>query len=379
LSSVVIAAAVGMLVTGCSPIPPPDVLTELDQVRDANAARAAKSEAPAAFAHAEKLRAEAQAAFDAEDFSGAQIIGERALAAYEEAVALARLARAEKLKVQAAAEAEAAERRLAELEVAHQQVAADIAAAEQRLKVLHSLEPIAASGPAKANREKARAQVVAALRLQARLLCGAAQLLAQSRKAEGSFVAPAELCEARAALTALDALIAQGPAAAPIDGAARARAGCLRALTLVRRAGQDTKRATGGGDALLAALSEAGIGKVQRDDRGVVVTLRGVFKGDEISAVARKNMLALADMAKPHGTMPLLVVVHQAQQPDSALRARIESRGGKVLAALRKQLADGRVGRVEVAGIAAPVVDPAGKHKERNRRVDIVFVTRQAL
>src|SRR5439155_1677628 len=67
-------------------------MVEADVVRRAPAAQTAASLAPEAFAHAEKIRREAEDAYQNGDLSGAEILGERALAAYQHALVLARIA-----------------------------------------------------------------------------------------------------------------------------------------------------------------------------------------------------------------------------------------------------------------------------------------------
>ena len=213
--------------TGCAPILPPRALTEVDQVRETPAVVEAKAMSPAVVAEAEKLRADALVAFEADDLAGAQILAEEALAAYERAVAVARTARAEERRVAAVAEAEDKNKRLAEVEAELQQVGAAVRAADKRLQVLRELQPITPSGPADPSREEARAAVVATLRLEARLLCTAAELLASERASTPGFARPDELTRAKTSLDALEKTLASGPSAAPIDQARRARADCL--------------------------------------------------------------------------------------------------------------------------------------------------------
>jgi hypothetical protein len=215
-------------------------------------------------------------------------------------------------------------------------------------------------------------QAVASMRVQARLLCAAARLLVASGKP-----ATAELGAAEKTLGELEALSAAGKGA-PIDHATRARAECLRALTLVRRAADDKTRATGAGDALLDALSKARVGTPLRDDRGVVVTLRDAFAGDALSPSGEKALDAIGAVAKEHPGFPVLVVLHQTRALDAAGERRWRELGDKMVAAL-KQRVKAPVGGPEIAGAATPVVDPKGKHSARNERVEILFVTPQPL
>ncbi|MBI4700015.1 MAG: hypothetical protein HY744_02425 [Deltaproteobacteria bacterium] len=359
LGELLLAAAVA----GCAPIPPPDVLREVEQVRESMALREASRLAPTAYRHADRLRAAAKAALEAGDFAGAQILGERALAAYDQAVALSRVARAEEVRVAVEHDAQQAERDLGALEAQEQRLAADIAALEQRRAAARAVlePPSAADG-------RLRAEAVAALRLQASLLCSAAALLVRSRPAPDAGSPPAELAQAREELARLD-----GVAAPAVDEAVRARAGCLRALTLVRRGAEQVGRAPGRGDVLLAALSDQGAGAPRRDDRGIVVTLRGVFEGDGLSATGRAELGRLATFGRDHRDFPMLVVVHQAAEPRGSERARWERRGAALAAALGAGPAE-----IEVAGTVAPVLDPAGPYRGRNERVEVVFVSPEA-
>ncbi|RLB60378.1 MAG: hypothetical protein DRI90_13860 [Deltaproteobacteria bacterium] len=372
ISALIVAA---LWAAGCAPIPHPEVLNQVDSVRQATATLEARKHAPTAYAKAEKLRHEARAAFANDDLAGSQIIAEQALAAYAEAVALARIVRAEGQRVGLAADATAAEKRLAALDVEHQKVAADIAALQGQLRVLRDAEPIQSSPAAKGDRERARGQAVKTLQLQARLLCVAGRLLTQSRGG----TPPKELTDAASALAELDEWLARGPAAAPIDQATRARAACLRGLTVVRRADPDPAQATGADDALLTALSKAGYGRPLRDDRGVVVTLRDLFAGDAIGTAGAKALAAVAEVAKQHKSFPIMVVLHQRRPLDPRTEKRWRARGAALVAALKQQLGDRPVSPAQVAGAAAPLVDPQGPYSHRNERVDIVFITPRSL
>lgn len=363
----------------CAAIPPPSVLAEIDRVRESPSAKIAKRDAPAAFAVAEKLRDDAHAAFDAEDSAAAQILAERALAAYEEAVALARVVRADKERELSTAELKKQQTQMATLDDEHQKVAADIEALERRLKVLRNLEGVSPSGPAGPAREKARWQAVSSLHLGARLLCSAAKLLVAARRAEGKYEPPAAVAKGDEALAELDATVAKKPASAPIDAAMRARAACLEGLTRVRRSAEDPKKATGAGDALLEDLSKLGHGSPSRDDHGVVVTLRGVVEAGAITSQHRSALEAIAKVAKSHARFPVMVVVHDAAALDDASRKASADRGAKVVVVLRDVLGKGRVADAQLAGNAKPLVDPKGPSASRNARIEIVFVSPENL
>ncbi|WP_437815831.1 hypothetical protein [Sorangium sp. So ce1078] len=403
-------AIAGVLLGACAPIPRPAVLDELEHVRAGAAAAEAKRYAPGAFARAEKLRNDAIAALDNEDRSGAQILGEQAVAAHAHAHALSRVARAEAAGTEAKAQRSAGEASLAGLGAEQARVAAEVDALDMRIKVARDAQPVVPSGKADADREKARLAAARSLALQARLLCGAARLLAApappgntepggaqpagapsagAPSAGGDLAAQLE--EATAAIKKLDADLAEAAGSAraipsPIDQASRARAGCLAALTAARRAATPVTRAPGMGDALLAELSGAGTWSPARDDRGIVVTLRGLFAGNALTKAGEARLRDLSRVAAAHPSFPVAVVVHTdrditareepawAARADAVVRALDPAQGANAAAAQ----ATPRIAPF-LAGSAAPVVDPGGSERARNARVEIVFVTPETL
>ncbi|WP_437744567.1 hypothetical protein WMF39_05890 [Sorangium sp. So ce1504] len=433
-------AVAGVLLGACAPIPRPAVLDELDHVRAGAAAAESKRHAPGAFARAEKLRGDALAALESEDRSGAQILGEQAIAAHAHAHALSRVARAEAAETEAKAQRSAGEASLAGLEAEQSRVAAEVDALDMRTKVARDAQPVVPSGKADADREKARLAAARSLALQARLLCGAARLLIapapqdSSQPASASPAGPqpagatpagaqpagaspagaqptaaspagpqpgsaqpgsAELATqlegATAAIKKLDAELAEASGStralpAPIDQASRARAGCLAALTAARRAATPVTRAPGAGDALLAELSAAGTWSPVRDDRGIVVTLRGLFAGNALTKAGEARLRDLALVATAHPSFPVAVVVHT----DREIRAREEpawaARADAVVRALGPAQGATAAGAPAgpsiapfLAGSASPVVDPGGSERARNARVEIIFVTPETL
>src|SRR6266550_2828637 len=102
----------------------PAAMAEADTVRKAPAAVTAAALAPEAFAHAEKTRREAEDAYQNGDLSGAQILGERAVAAYQHALVLARIASATDTANRARAAIRAAEQSFAETDGEQKRVAA---------------------------------------------------------------------------------------------------------------------------------------------------------------------------------------------------------------------------------------------------------------
>jgi len=351
------------------------VLAQIDRVRTTPAVAQAHVDAPSAYALAETLRRRARRELDDDDFAGAQIVGERALAAYQRAVALGRVARADAQRVALEARVAGAEKRVARLDRAHQQVAADIAAVEARLRLVHNLEAPQPTGKASPRREQARAQAVQTLQLQASLLCGAARLLVASRRGEVGFRPPAAVDQAAGALAELDAALATKLPAAPIDQARRVRAGCLAALTAVRRTPRAAGTVDGSADALLDALAAVGQGRARRDDRGAVLTLWSAFSGDGLSPAGERAAKAVAAIAGKHPGVPLMIVLHQRRPLDASSSKRQRQRGAALVQRLERLLGGRALAPATLAGSAAPLVDPAGPHANRNERVELVFVT----
>jgi flagellar motor protein MotB len=334
-------------------------MSQADAVSEGAAAQEAHRLAPQAFLHAERLRREAHAAYRDDDLPVAQILSEHAIAAYSHAFVLARLAKAEQRREQARLELERAQQVLAQLDEQQQRVATEADDLEMRIKVARDAEPLAPNEPTSPKRERARLEAARSLALQARLLCTSTRLL--DSKANG-------LSEDLKALDALDAVLAGQPEATPIDEAVRLRSACLERLTLTRRAATRRAPAAGAADALLAELGDAGGLFVFRDDRGVVVTLRGLFSRDaQLTPTAQAQLAMLGRVAKAHPDFPVLVVSHG----DSS--AVDDARMTAIVGALKA------AGALEVeqhnAGDVQPVVDPARRGaRERNTRVEIIFV-----
>jgi hypothetical protein len=377
--------AITLSALACAPVPRPTILAEVERVRQGAAAAEARTHAPAALAHAEKLRKDADAAFAAGDTAGAQILGEQALAAYAHAHALSRIARAEAATDEAEARLTTAKKELAGLDGDQATVAAEADALELKVRVARDAQPIQPSGKADPERERARLAAARALALQARLLCAGARLLTAGSGATGGGAAPALdpklmslLDEATGALSKLEADLGPAATAAPIDAATRARAGCLAALTTIRRAGTPVSRAPGAGDALLAEISAMGSLSPSRDDRGVFITLRGVFKeagsAAALTPAGEARLAEIGRIAAAHPTFPALVIVHK-EKALSPKEEPLERARAEALAKVITATARGAKVEAIVAGNAAPVVDPAGADRARNARVEIVFVT----
>jgi outer membrane protein OmpA-like peptidoglycan-associated protein len=349
-------------------------VSEAERTRDGLRGRDAQTLAPQAYAEAEQALKAAKDAERSGDAVGAELHAERAIAAYQHAVVLARLARATEGEAQAkealARAVEQSQRYTAARKAAERE-ADDL---EKQLKVAREAERPGASGPADPERERARLVAAHALATQARLLCSAARLV--SPQAPG-------LTEAESAVTDLEKKLESSPKPAPIDAAGRARAACLGALTKARRTGApDTDQA----DALLGELSRSVDPKAtrttdlapSRDERGVVVTLRSLFpagKADKLSAEGESTVRDLGRIAAAHPGFAVQVVIHDASSPTAADVALDKKRGEAIVKTLTDAGASTAKTKVEQAGARAPLFDPAdAKRRDKNARVEIVFV-----
>ena len=354
-----LAAVFALSCATARPLPP--ALASAESAGTSPAVQHAAERAPQAHARAQALLERAESAHDAGDAAAAQILAEHAIAAFEHAVILSRLADAEARRGDAEARNSRAERELFALDQQQRRELAEVEALELRASVLRDTEPLPTNGPAPAARERARLDSAKALALQARLLCQSARLLDAGRPA---------LVPLGRDLDALDAKLNQNTLPAPLDQATVLRSRCLAELGLVRRPRTAAGPAAGSSDALLAALSTSSTSPV-RDDRGVVVTLRGAFGPDDaLDAKSGESLKAMAQVAKAHPDFPVLVVLHTAKGPAGAQDQR---RLDQALAALRAAGAP----RVEGAlgGDRAPVVEPQRSGAaERNARLEIVFV-----
>lgn len=359
------------LLLGCHSIPPPQVLAEADQIAEGPAARDARKHAASAVARADELRRQAHAAFEDDRRVDAQFLGEQAVAAYAYAGALSRLARADTEEGRATAALAKAKAALADLQKEQARLDAELAALETRVQVIREAELPASSGAASPERERARREAAIALAGQAKLLCAASALLGAPPAKVGDEVEK----ELAAAKKSLDAVVAElaAPAASPIDAARGARASCLAVLTRMRRAQTPVSTAPGAGDALLAELSAAGRYSPSRDDRGVVVTVRSPFTGDKLATTAEATLTELVGVSRAHPTFPVIVVLHLDREPKNA---EDRSLAEKRVASVAERFRAGGAGRVDaqLAGTALPVVDPAGKDRARNARLEVIFV-----
>ena len=339
-------------------------LAEVDRVRETPAAKEAAELAPQAYARAEVERSEARKAERGGDQVAALLYADRAVAAYEHAFVLARLARATKENDAAQAALATAAERTRELAASRQQVDAEGDQLEKTLAVAREAQPTLASGPADEKREAARLVAARALVAEARLLCGSARLIAPD--------APG-LADAEKEASDLEAQIDARPHPAPIDAAARVRAKCLEKLTAARR----TSAKVTGSDELLAEVSARGGLDPSRDERGVVVPLRDVFEGASVAKKAEPLLAELGRIAAAHPDVGVQIVVHDAATPSKTEAEADTQRADAIVKALVAAGANADRVKGETAGARAPIVDPGDlAHRAMNARVDVVFVTR---
>jgi flagellar motor protein MotB len=347
-------------------------LDEVERVRVTDATKDAAARAPEAYARAEQERAFARAAHAAGDDVAANLHAQRAMAAYGHAGAVARLA-------QAVAELADAQKALDDATAQEQSLAAsrvklelEAQELERRAEIARSRLLPATSAEAASDREAARLAASRSLAVEARLLCGAARLAGAQA---------ADITEAEDEVDKLDVRLSPAPPPAPpaakgivrseaIDAAALARAHCLDVLTRARRASRDE----GGADALLSELSASGAWDPTRDERGVVVTLRGAFQGTKLTEDAEAKIESLGRVAASHPGFGVQVVVHDAQPPASRDEGDARRADATVKALVTGGAAAARV-KAELAGARAPAVDPGDSRlRARNERIDIVFV-----
>jgi flagellar motor protein MotB len=362
---------------GCatSPIRVPS-LDEVERVRATEAAQEGARGAPEVFARAEQERHFAEAAHATGDDVAAKLHAERAIAAYGHALVVARLAVALAQQADAQHALDEAAEQEQSLEVSRSGLETEAIDLAERARIARERLLPAPSEAASGDRAAARLAAARSLAIEAKLLCGAARLVAADTT--GVAEAEAELSTLEADLgrsnhgarrgVARDAA-ADAAAAEPIDEAGAVRAHCLDVLTRARRAEGEDGRA----DSLLSELAAAGAWSPVRDERGVVVTLRGAFRGVELSDEGQASLKALGQVAAAHPGFAVQVVLHDAQ-PNVSVDSNAKRAEAMVKVLVAAGASAARV-KAELAGALAPVVDPAEPAlRARNERVDIVFV-----
>ncbi|MGH7437098.1 MAG: hypothetical protein ACRENE_15600, partial [Polyangiaceae bacterium] len=168
-------------------------LDELERVRATPSAQESATGAPEAFARAERERALALAAHDAHDDTLAMIYADRAIAAYQHALVVVRLAKASVEQADAEKTLGEATTQVHELDAQRVAMDRDATELEQRVQLARQRMLPAQSGPAEAGREAARLVEARSMAAEARMLCGAAKLVS----AEAPGLADAEAARAK--------------------------------------------------------------------------------------------------------------------------------------------------------------------------------------
>jgi outer membrane protein OmpA-like peptidoglycan-associated protein len=364
-------------------------LDEVERVRITDETRDSAVKAPEAYARAEQERGLARAAHAAGDDVAANLHAQRAIAAYGHAEAVARLARAIGDLADAQKALDDATAGEQSLEASRAKLDLDAQELERRAQLVRGQLLPAASGAAAADREAARLAAAKSLATEARLLCGAARLVGSTAPAS----APAGLTDAQDEVDKLDARLGKAPSpgsakgappaephaphaephAGVIDDAGLARAHCLDALTRARRSAGPGPGDVGA-DALLSELSASGGWDPVRDERGVVVTLRGAFQGTQLTPDGQTKLANLGRVAASHPGFVVQVVVHDAVAPAARDEGDARRADATVKALVTAGASAPRV-KAELAGALAPAVDPTdARLRARNERIDVVFV-----
>ncbi len=345
---------------------------EVERVRATPAVQSTTGRATEVSARAERERELARSAHASGDDVAANLHAEWAIAAYGHAfsitrrsIAIAELADAQKALDDATAQEQSLAASRASLEREVEELERRALSARERLLP-------ASRRDASDVREGARPSVARSLAVEARLLCGAALLVAADAvglaEAEGEV---AKLDDGLAKLPHSRRESSDYPGDRVIDEAGAARAHCLAVLTRARRAAGDDG---GRDDALLSELSASGGWDPTRDERGIVVTLRGAFQGPRLTSDGEAKLLTLGRIASSHPHFAVQVVLHDAEIPSAKDDGDAQRTGATVKALLAGGAPAARV-KAELAGTEAPVVDPNdAKVRIRNERLDIVFV-----
>ena len=355
----------GAALVSCAAPTRPPAMARAAEVASSPAAVEAETWAPQAHARAKQLELRAEEALAGGDPDAAALLAEQAIAAHEHAWALTRLARAERRRL--AAEAELADQRkaLEALQVEQQRLSAEAAGLELQARAASGALPAARGNGAEPL--AARRQAAAALATQARLLCVSARLLGETQRVDA--VAPR--------LDELERALGASSAAPPLDTAAALRRECLQIISDVRHrnvapAARAPEPAPGNGaaplpaDVVLDELSAIGA-TPSRDERGVAVSLRGLFGADGgITTAAREQLAGIGKVVDAHHDFPLLLVGHGAARDLDRQLAAVKSELGRNAAV---PIA------VEGAGERLPLVPPgSASARERNARIELVFV-----
>src|SRR5262249_53963837 len=188
-----------MAATACGGVPMHvAAIDEMDRVRTSAVVAEGARLAPEAYARAEQERDLARQAHAGKDDLAAQLHAERAIAAYGHALAVARLARATAELADAQKALDDATAPEQSLEASRAKLEQDAADLEARARVARERLLPAQSASTTPEREAARQVAARSFALEAKLLCGAARLVAAD--AEGLADAEGELAKLEARL-----------------------------------------------------------------------------------------------------------------------------------------------------------------------------------
>jgi hypothetical protein len=354
-----------LLISACASAPRPALLSQIDAIRDSDSARATRQLVPQADAKAEKLRADAEAAWPKGQTASSEILAERTLVAYSDARELGRIVRAEQRLLATTAEVHQAELTLQKLEATQKSAAAEAADLDARLRVEREAESIAGSKPSTPDREHARLVAAKTALSQARLLCVSARLL------RGTAPQPyADIDAALAEIDGVESKVAAKKLPAPIREAIAARSRCQQILTEQRRPAIMANPTSEKPDQLFVELAQAGFAP-SRDDRGIVVTLGAAFAGNGIANQTLAKLTDLGHLAQAHAQAPILLVTHASTgepkpgdlQRGEAAAARLKEAGAKQI---QVQCVGGRLPLAQGNDFGA---------NSRNERLELIFVT----
>jgi hypothetical protein len=357
------------LVGGCAPIPPPDSLREVRGLGGAAAVVAATKVAPAARAHADALAREADRALVDGDFAGAQLLAERARAAFELTLVEARVVRALERRVRAEADERTSASELATLDVENQRLAAEIADVERR--IAEAERSLRKGGAQVRSAEEERRRVFEQSRFEAQVACAAAELLTPEASASPSAAFGSPLATGARLIAELEAdarATTEGVSDAALHRAASSVRACLESLDELRRR---TPRAVDETATLLVELEREGFESV--DEREGVLVRTGLLPGARrLEPEARGRLAKLASIAARRG-LSLLVVARtrEAEGPlpllDGAMAALRDE-------AARAGLVAARVVGPLVARAVASRLDPSGPYAAKNDGFDLILI-----
>ncbi len=298
----------GVLSASCATSPRPQVLDESSRVAASEPVDHAKQWAPQAHARAEQLRTKAAEAHDDGDTQAAAALANHAIAAYQRALVLARLAQAEHRIAGAKQELAELQEQRDSLRSAQQAVAVQVQRLELEYKVARDAEPLEPIDKADPKREAARRVAARSIIESARLLCLAAKVAGGA----SDDVQSATVSQLETQLGALEQRLESSPAPTPIDEAYRLRSDCLRAVTRLRDQRRAEAPANDPSDVLLTRLSESFPASPPfRDDRGVVVTLTSPFDdGGGLTPGAITSLSHLAEVSAQNTSFEAMLVLH---------------------------------------------------------------------